>query len=186
MTKKLFKIALINNNYLFTGEQFDNNLGGYYLRARYFDQTTGRFVSRYPFEGFNDWPVTLHDYLYAINNPSNFIDPSGEAILTNYSRESSAVVDLLLGGVQDLVLSQYTDQIIQDGINALPDSIQDDAALLYLAASLFQIYRGFSLQILPGLGLFSASLSLFIFTSGFFYILAGSFNASNALNLFPE
>ncbi|MBI4605705.1 MAG: PKD domain-containing protein, partial [Planctomycetes bacterium] len=65
------------NPYLYTGEQFDPNSGFYYLRARYYDPSTGRFTSPDPFFGFTQDPVTLHKYLYAGGNPANFIDPSG-------------------------------------------------------------------------------------------------------------
>ena len=68
----------IDNAYRFAGEQWDEETGLTYLRARYYDPTTGRFLSRDPFEGFNDQPITLHDYLYAGANPVNAIDPSGE------------------------------------------------------------------------------------------------------------
>ena len=70
-----------DNNYLFTGEQFDNEIGLNYNRARYYDPNTGRFISRDPFEGFNDQPITLQDYLYGNVNPVNFVDPSGESVL---------------------------------------------------------------------------------------------------------
>lgn len=73
------------NNYLFTGEQFDNEIGLNYNRARYYDPNTGRFISRDPFEGFNNQPVTLHDYLYVGNNPVNAIDPSGEVVYIKYN-----------------------------------------------------------------------------------------------------
>ena len=33
------------NNYLYTGEQYDPNLGFYYLRARYMNPGIGRFIS---------------------------------------------------------------------------------------------------------------------------------------------
>jgi RHS repeat-associated protein len=36
------------NNYLYRGEQFDPDLGLYYLRARYYNPATGRFMSRDP------------------------------------------------------------------------------------------------------------------------------------------
>ena len=72
-----------STNYLFTGEQFDENSDSYYLRARYYDQSTGRFVSRDPFEGFEKRPLTLHDYLYATNNPLSFIDPSGKVAIAS-------------------------------------------------------------------------------------------------------
>ena len=39
------------NNYLYRGEQYDSDLGLYYLRARYYNPATGRFLSRDPLEG---------------------------------------------------------------------------------------------------------------------------------------
>jgi RHS repeat-associated protein len=36
------------NNYLYRGEQYDPDLGLYYLRARYYNPVTGRFMSRDP------------------------------------------------------------------------------------------------------------------------------------------
>jgi RHS repeat-associated protein len=74
-----------DNNYLFAGEQFDESVDGYYLRARYYDPATGRFVSTDPFQGYLDQSVTLHDYLYTGNNPVNFVDPSGFIAAIEYS-----------------------------------------------------------------------------------------------------
>ncbi|MFM6586990.1 MAG: RHS repeat-associated core domain-containing protein, partial [Microcystis panniformis] len=78
------KVGNAENNYLFAGEQFDEAVDGYYLRARYYDPNTGRFASVDPFEGFNNQPITLHDYLYAGVNPVNAIDPSGEVTFLEY------------------------------------------------------------------------------------------------------
>jgi RHS repeat-associated protein len=75
------KVGAASNNYLFAGEQFDAAVDGYYLRARYYDPTTGRFASTDPFEGYNDEPMTLPDYFYAGANPVNAIDPSGNISL---------------------------------------------------------------------------------------------------------
>jgi RHS repeat-associated protein len=36
------------NNFLYRGDQFDPDLGLYYLRARYYNPATGRFMSRDP------------------------------------------------------------------------------------------------------------------------------------------
>ena len=66
------------NNYRYTGEQFDPNIGFYYLRARYYDQNTGRFVTTDPYQGRMHEPVTLHKYLYGNGNPVMFNDPGGE------------------------------------------------------------------------------------------------------------
>jgi RHS repeat-associated protein len=63
--------------YLYTGEQYDSDLGLYYLRARYYSPNTGRFWTMDPFEGDNEDPTTLHAYLYGGGNPINRTDPSG-------------------------------------------------------------------------------------------------------------
>lgn len=70
------------NDYLFAGEQYDSNLGGYYLRKRYYDQYRGRFTAQDPFEGWTTDPMSLHNYLYAHANPVNAIDPSGLSTLS--------------------------------------------------------------------------------------------------------
>jgi RHS repeat-associated protein len=64
----------------YTGEQKDVDTGLVYLRARWYDSATGRFTTRDPFPGFADVPQTLHPYIYALNNPVNLTDPSGEIV----------------------------------------------------------------------------------------------------------
>ncbi|OJH33810.1 putative Ig domain-containing protein [Cystobacter ferrugineus] len=66
-----------DNAFLFAGEQLDPNLGFYYLRARYMDPRSGRFVSLDPYPGESTDPVTLHKYLYANSAPTYYVDPSG-------------------------------------------------------------------------------------------------------------
>jgi len=54
------------------GYYFDPDLGQYYLRARWYDPATGRFVCRSPS------PVTReHPYSYCRCNPIVFVDPTG-------------------------------------------------------------------------------------------------------------
>ena len=65
------------NNYLYRGEQYDSDLGLYYLRARYLDTLTGRFLTRDPAQGTIQIPQTLHKYLYVGANPMRFVDPTG-------------------------------------------------------------------------------------------------------------
>ena len=61
----------------FNGEQFDPNLQMQYLRARYYDQSNGRFNRLDPFTGNNYDPQSLHKYAYTHCNPVMGIDPSG-------------------------------------------------------------------------------------------------------------
>jgi RHS repeat-associated protein len=69
-----------NNTLHYTGEQTDTDTGFVYLRARWYDPSTGRFTTRDPFPGLPVLPQTLHPYVYSQNNPVNLTDPSGEFI----------------------------------------------------------------------------------------------------------
>jgi RHS repeat-associated protein len=64
---------LYDNNRLFTGREYDGEIGLYYLRARYYDASTGRFISRDPIGQVDD--VNLYGYVQ--NNPLRFIDLMG-------------------------------------------------------------------------------------------------------------
>jgi RHS repeat-associated protein len=66
-----------DNNYKFTGEQFDASLDQYYLRARYYDQGVGRFTQQDEWDGKLCTPITLNKYIYGYSDPAKFTDPSG-------------------------------------------------------------------------------------------------------------
>jgi RHS repeat-associated protein len=61
----------------YAGEYLDNETGLYYLRARYYDPYTGRFISEDSYWGEDTNPLSLNLYTYAYNNPVRFIDPTG-------------------------------------------------------------------------------------------------------------
>jgi RHS repeat-associated protein len=63
--------------YRYSGEQWDPELGMYYLRARYYNPDTDRFWTMDSFEGIGQDPLSLHKYLYAHDDPINNVDPSG-------------------------------------------------------------------------------------------------------------
>jgi len=65
------------NPYLYVGEEFDEELGLFYLRARYYRPDSGRFLTMDPFAGDVRTPLSLHKYLYAHSSPTRFVDPGG-------------------------------------------------------------------------------------------------------------
>jgi len=73
----IYREGVTENSYQFTGEQYDEGLDEYYLRARYYDQNTARFTQMDTWIGNNNDPLSLHKYLYAGSDPVNHVDPSG-------------------------------------------------------------------------------------------------------------
>jgi len=74
------------NNYLYRGEQYDPDLVLFYLRHRYMNPLTGRFVSMDPDDGIVTDPATLHKYLYTEADPVNLVDPNGQEALVGYNQ----------------------------------------------------------------------------------------------------
>jgi RHS repeat-associated protein len=66
-----------DNPFQFAGQALDQPSGLVYLRARYYDPATGRFLSKDAFAGSYQLPLSLNKYLYASANPVNHTDPSG-------------------------------------------------------------------------------------------------------------
>ena len=66
------------NLYRYRGEQFDPDLQLYYLRARYFNPLTGRFLWRDPESRNFTIAGTLHKYLYTGADPVNRLDATGQ------------------------------------------------------------------------------------------------------------
>ena len=62
------------NWYRYTARQFDSDTALYYNRARYYDPTTGRFLSEDPIRLFGG---TDNFYAYVHEDPANLIDPFG-------------------------------------------------------------------------------------------------------------
>ena len=62
----------LNNRIRYTGQQYDDVTGQYYLRARYYNPVAGRFMQEDVYQGDG-----LNLYAYCGNNPVVYYDPSG-------------------------------------------------------------------------------------------------------------
>ena len=76
------------NPFRYSGEFFDEETGLIYLRARYYDATTGRFISEDPIKDGLNW------YVYCSNNPIMFVDPLGleDVLLGDIMKKNGATV----------------------------------------------------------------------------------------------
>ncbi|MCP4537630.1 MAG: RHS repeat-associated core domain-containing protein [Chloroflexi bacterium] len=61
----------------YTGEWLDSYTEFNYLRARWYAPSVGRFTSRDLWPGRYQQPLTMNPYLYALANPTMYVDPSG-------------------------------------------------------------------------------------------------------------
>jgi RHS repeat-associated protein len=71
----------VDNWYAWAGYWYEDGMENglsatYYCDARHY--SSGRFLTRDPVRGKFSEPMTLHQYLYCMNDPINRIDPTGE------------------------------------------------------------------------------------------------------------
>ncbi|MBI9016436.1 MAG: RHS repeat-associated core domain-containing protein [Phycisphaerae bacterium] len=101
------------NPFRFTGQFFDNEISQYYLRARQYDPEIARFTGRDSVLGGYGEPLTLHSYLYCLNDPIDRTDLTGEfsmadtmsSMANGASRVANAydIGDRVLGMARQLV-----------------------------------------------------------------------------------
>jgi RHS repeat-associated protein len=77
------------NDFRYRGEQYDATLGLQYLRARYYNPATGRFLSKDPSSGNVADPKSLHRYSYAGVNPSPAATPAAGPTTRKRRRSST-------------------------------------------------------------------------------------------------
>ena len=77
------------NPFAYTGQAYDPSDGLYYMNARYYDPSTGRFLSEDPVPNADPYP-------YVGSDPTNFVDPTGaEAMVeTAYTTLLSDQIDI--------------------------------------------------------------------------------------------
>ena len=78
------------NAFRYCGEYYDKETATIYLRARYYNPSNGRFISRDSFAGSNNDPLSLNLYTYCHNNPVSGTDSTGHFLDTFFDAASLA------------------------------------------------------------------------------------------------
>gem|GEM_PF-2424206 len=115
------------NPFRYCGEYLDKESGNVYLRARYYDPETGRFISEDPIRDGLNW------YVYCNNDPVNYFDPRGLAI-----------------GDVTMPNGDVIHGTITDGITHLPDgSRPPEGAVVETAAGFYMMSNGSGVEVTP-------------------------------------
>lgn len=89
------------NPFRYSGEYFAKETGTIYLRARYYDPSIGRFITRDTVTGTPNDPLSLNLYTYCRNNPIPFNDPDGHFWGTLVKAAVGAVINVAVTAVCD-------------------------------------------------------------------------------------
>lgn len=66
-----------DNPFRYKGYMYDSDANYYYLNARMYDPSNGRFLQEDTYLGDPKDPLSLNRYTYCMNNPVKYYDPSG-------------------------------------------------------------------------------------------------------------
>ena len=81
--------------------------GLYYVNARYYNSTTGRFITEDTYIGKYYDPLSLNRYTYCHNNPLRYTDPSGHGL---FSFLAKGVIGALVGGGIEYVKQRFVEK----------------------------------------------------------------------------
>jgi len=163
------------NPFLFNAQQFDQATGNYYLRARYYDQSNGRFLGQDANEGNEEDPITLHRYLYAGAEPVDQVDPSGNDFTT-----FALCIVMAFSSVTD---SQYNSATIRGGAYASTQIVGTSNIAIASSEAAAASAGAVSSQVIAGIGVSAAagsSVSGYLALGGALFASTISlFNAAN-------
>nr|WP_310552122.1 RHS repeat-associated core domain-containing protein [Paenibacillus sp. YX.27] len=110
------------NAFRYAGEYWDSDTGLQYLRARWYDPSTGRFITEDTWEGRINHPDSQNPYVYVVNNPLRYVDPSGKCFWDACILEG-AVAYATAAAVVTVVAGIVTGKYLNDqGINIFESS----------------------------------------------------------------
>jgi RHS repeat-associated protein len=99
--------------FMYTDKPYDTKTGLYYFGARFYDPTTGRFITRDPGTGSLSSPMSLNQYVYAMDNPLMFTDPAG--------LDSKSLFATI--GLVGIIIGLVAADVVQGGLDVGTDAL---------------------------------------------------------------
>jgi RHS repeat-associated protein len=124
---------------LYSGEQFDVDAQQYYLRARYYDPSNGRFNQPDTYAGNNSDPQSLHKYLYAGCDPVNGIDPSGKQFTLGELLIGVAIIGIIVSVSWALNQWGKPNALLIDARDSAPDIYDVNWSIVTLSYGLANV-----------------------------------------------
>lgn len=95
-----YEIALLNP-FRYRGYYYDEETGMYFLQSRYYNPDLCRFISADSFDYIKaDNPLTVNAYIYCINNPIYFFDPTGCQPKNTNNNVALAIIQGLIAAIE--------------------------------------------------------------------------------------
>ena len=105
-----------SSSYLYAGYQYDADMKDYYLRARYYRPSTGRFISADPYwtpqnsidkdsPSYNSVVQSNNLYVYCVSNPIRYIDSDGNSATLVLGGSAATILAALLKAIGIVTLS---------------------------------------------------------------------------------
>ena len=118
----------VSNSFRYNSENYDEESGLYYLRARYMNPATGTFTQEDTYQGDKYDAISLHKYLFAAANPVVFEDATGNMFSLSECSICTAINNTIaeyqkLNSVRKLIKFVKTATVIVESINII-ESIQ--------------------------------------------------------------
>jgi RHS repeat-associated protein len=119
------------NKFLFKGYYYEKHLGLYYLISRFYDPTSGRFISPDKIDYLNPKSINgLNLYSYCKNDPVNQYDPSGHLAITIAAIGTillyAGLIALCVAATATLVYKESQTHTIGNAIDDLIAKLQKD------------------------------------------------------------
>ena len=143
----------IQNRIQYTGQQYDQEAGQYYLRARYYNPTVGRFTQEDTYRGDG-----LNLYAYCKNNPVLYYDLSGHDLVVNSSNgpettntsgveKGNSSIDNKSGSGSGTLSNVDARKWYLEQEAKIPDLIDDSLPLEQQARQAFELRNQYRMQV---------------------------------------